>query len=154
MMGQRANGQGQFFYAFDLDKVVPADHLVREIAGILDLDWVHKELAPYYSHTGRPSIHPVLMIRMQPQREFCNTFPPTTDSCWTSRNVADVPIAAVSRCSKWARYSITSSAVASNEGGTIRPRSFAVLTFTIILNLVGVCTGRLPGSSPVKMRAT
>jgi transposase len=25
---------------------------------------VHKELAPYYSHTGRPSIDPVLMIRM------------------------------------------------------------------------------------------
>ena len=25
---------------------------------------MHKELAPYYSHTGRPSIDPVLMIRM------------------------------------------------------------------------------------------
>jgi len=64
MMGRRERGQGQFFYAFDLDKVVPADHLVREIDGVLDLDWVHKELAPYYSHTGRPSIDPVLMIRM------------------------------------------------------------------------------------------
>ena len=31
---------------------------------MLDLGWVHKELAPYYSHTGRPSIDPVLMIRM------------------------------------------------------------------------------------------
>ena len=31
---------------------------------MLDLDWVHKELAPYYSHTGRPSIDPMLMIRM------------------------------------------------------------------------------------------
>ena len=40
------------------------DHLVRQIDGVLDLDWVHKELAPYYSHTGRPSIDPVLMIRM------------------------------------------------------------------------------------------
>jgi transposase len=38
--------------------------LVRQIDDILDLDWVHKELAPYYSHTGRPSIDPVLMIRM------------------------------------------------------------------------------------------
>jgi transposase len=64
MMGRRERGQGQFFYAVDLDKVVPADHLVRQIDGILDLDWVHKELAPYYSHTGRPSIDPVLMIRM------------------------------------------------------------------------------------------
>ena len=64
MMGRRENGQGQFFYAFDLDKVVPPDHLVRQIGAVLDLGWVHKELAPYYSHTGRPSIDPVLMIRM------------------------------------------------------------------------------------------
>jgi transposase len=44
--------------------VVPPDHLVRQVEGVLDLSWVHKELAPYYSHTGRPSIDPVLMIRM------------------------------------------------------------------------------------------
>jgi transposase len=64
MMGRREGGQGQFFYSFDLDKVVPPDHLVRQIDGVLDLGWVHKELAPYYSHTGRPSIDPALMIRM------------------------------------------------------------------------------------------
>jgi transposase len=64
MMGRRKVGQGQFFYSFDLDKVVPSDHLVRQIDGILDLSWVHEELAPHYSHTGRPSIDPVLMIRM------------------------------------------------------------------------------------------
>src|SRR6187402_751433 len=64
MMGRREDGQGQFFYSFDLDKGVPPDHLVRQIDGLLDLSWVHKELAPYYSHTGRPSIDPVLMIRM------------------------------------------------------------------------------------------
>src|SRR5690242_10717708 len=64
MLGRQESGQGQFFYAFELDKVVPADHLVRQIDGLLDLSWVHKELAPFYSHTGRPSIDPVLMIRM------------------------------------------------------------------------------------------
>jgi hypothetical protein len=64
MMGRREGGQGQFFYSFDLDKVVLSDHLVRQIDGVLDLGWVHKELAAYYSHTGRPSIDPVLMIRM------------------------------------------------------------------------------------------
>jgi hypothetical protein len=37
MMGRREGGQGQFFYAFDLDKVVPADHLVRQIDGVIDL---------------------------------------------------------------------------------------------------------------------
>ena len=64
MMGRRENGQGQFFYSFDLDEVVPCDHLVRQIDRVLDLGWVHDEGAPYYSHTGRPSIDPVLRIRM------------------------------------------------------------------------------------------
>ena len=27
MMGRRKEGQGQFFYAFDLDKVVPPDQI-------------------------------------------------------------------------------------------------------------------------------
>ena len=64
MMGCQDTGQGQLFYSFDLDEVVPADHLVREIDRVLDLSWVRRELAPYYSAMGRPSIDPVLLIRM------------------------------------------------------------------------------------------
>jgi hypothetical protein len=64
MMGQLNRNQGQLFYSFCLEEVVPADHLVRDIAAVLDLDWVRTELAPYYSPLGRPSIDPVLMIRM------------------------------------------------------------------------------------------
>jgi hypothetical protein len=30
-------------------------HLVRQIADVLDLSWVHYELAPYYPKIGRPS---------------------------------------------------------------------------------------------------
>ena len=64
MMGRRKSEQGQLFYAFDLDAVVPEDHQVRRIAAVLDLSWVRGELAPHYSHTGRPSIDPELMVRM------------------------------------------------------------------------------------------
>src|SRR5436309_16090387 len=64
MMGRREDNQVQFLYSCNLDEVVPPDHLVRQIDGVLDLSWVHKELSPYYSQTGRPSIDPVLMIRM------------------------------------------------------------------------------------------
>ncbi len=63
-MGRRKSEQGQLFYAFDLEVVVPDDHQVRRIAAVLDLAWVRTELAPHYSHTGRPSIDPELMIRM------------------------------------------------------------------------------------------
>ena len=64
MMGRRNQDQGHLFYSFDLDAVVPDDHLVREIAAVLDLNWVYNELAPHYPAIGRPSIDPVLMIRM------------------------------------------------------------------------------------------
>src|SRR3979409_305463 len=64
MMGRLNPNQGQLFYSFCLAEVVPADHRVREIASVLDLSWVHAELAPHYSRIGRPSIDPVLMIRM------------------------------------------------------------------------------------------
>src|SRR5216117_3163484 len=64
MMGRLNHDQGQLFYSFSLEEAVPDDHLVREIAAVLDLAWVRVELAPYYSSTGRPSIDPELMIRM------------------------------------------------------------------------------------------
>ena len=64
MMGRLSHDQEQFFYSFCLGEAVPDDHPVREIAAVLDLSWVHSELASYYSRLGRPSIDPVLMIRM------------------------------------------------------------------------------------------
>jgi transposase len=65
MMGRRNGNQGHLFYEFRLDEAVPDDHLVRKIGAVLDLSWVHAELAPYYSRLGRPSIDPTLMIRMR-----------------------------------------------------------------------------------------
>jgi transposase len=64
MMGRLNHDQGQLYYSFRLDEAVPADHLVRKIAAVLDLSWVHSELGPYYPSIGRPSIDPELMIRM------------------------------------------------------------------------------------------
>ena len=63
-MGRLSRDQAQLFYSFRLDEVVPDDHLVRAIAAVLDLSWVYAELASYYPENGRPSIDPVLMIRM------------------------------------------------------------------------------------------
>jgi hypothetical protein len=38
---------------------VPDGHRVREIAAVLDLSWVHTELAPYYSPVDRSSCREV-----------------------------------------------------------------------------------------------
>ena len=64
MMGDPPKQQGQFLYNFNLDDLIPEDHLLRQIDQVLDLSTLREHLAPFYSHTGRPSIDPELMIRM------------------------------------------------------------------------------------------
>jgi transposase len=64
MMGRKRGGQKPLFYAFNLDDHVPADHLLRGIDRCLDLGELRRHLARFYSHTGRPSVDPELMVRM------------------------------------------------------------------------------------------
>ena len=64
MMGQRGGSQDRLFYSFNLDDHVPRNHLLRGIDRFFDLGELRHHLAPFYSHTGRPSIDPELMIRM------------------------------------------------------------------------------------------
>src|ERR1700710_2012763 len=63
MMG-RQDEPGRLFYRFNLERHIPADHLLRQIDAVLDLGEIRRSLAPYYAATGRPSIDPELMIRM------------------------------------------------------------------------------------------
>ena len=64
MMGSRQVDQESLFYEFSLDRHVPASHLLRSIDRFLDLSDLRRELAPFYSSTGRPSIDPELLLRM------------------------------------------------------------------------------------------
>ena len=64
MMGRQDDRQGQLLYHFDLNVLVPEDHLLRGVDRFLDFEELRAHLEPYYSHTGRPSIDPELMFRM------------------------------------------------------------------------------------------
>ena len=64
MMGHRQVEQAALFYEFSLERHVPADHLLRSIDRFVEFGELRRELAPFYSMTGRPSIDPELMIRM------------------------------------------------------------------------------------------
>lgn len=66
MMGRQTADQARLFYEFHLEDRVSAAHLLRRIdifaaAALADL---RQKLADHYSHTGRPSIDPELLIRM------------------------------------------------------------------------------------------
>ena len=64
MMGPKQEAQAALFYEFSLEDHVPQDHLLRSIDRFVDLSSIRTHLADFYSHTGRPSVDPELMIRM------------------------------------------------------------------------------------------
>ncbi len=64
MMGPKQEAQAALFYEFSLEDHIPQGHLLRSIDRLVDLDGIRAYLADFYSHTGRPSIDPELLIRM------------------------------------------------------------------------------------------
>ncbi|WP_299085831.1 transposase [uncultured Ruegeria sp.] len=62
MLGPRQEVQAALFYEFSLEDHVPQDHLLRSIDRFVDLGSIRSHLADFYSHTGRPSIDPELLI--------------------------------------------------------------------------------------------
>ncbi|MGA7066411.1 MAG: transposase, partial [Pseudolabrys sp.] len=64
MMGHRQVEQAALFYEFSLERHIPADHWLRSIDRFIELGGLRRELAPFYSNMGRPSIDPELMIRI------------------------------------------------------------------------------------------
>jgi len=66
MMGRQTGDQSQLFYLFNLERRIPAGHLLRQINPVVTriLVELRDKLAAFYSDIGRPSIDPELMIRM------------------------------------------------------------------------------------------
>src|SRR5436305_13928285 len=64
MMGERRVQQEALFYEFSLERHVPETHLLRHIDRFVELDGLRRQLVPFYSEMGRPSIDPELLIRM------------------------------------------------------------------------------------------
>lgn len=62
--GAKQEAQAALFYEFSLEDHVPQDHLLRSIDRFVDLSDIRQYLSEFYSHTGRPSIDPELLIRM------------------------------------------------------------------------------------------
>ena len=62
MMGKQS-GQLQMVI-LDIDSMIPEDHLLRRIKNCVNFDFIYEKAAPYYSHVGRKSIDPVVLIKM------------------------------------------------------------------------------------------
>lgn len=62
MMGKQS-GQIQMVI-LDIDSMIPGDHLLRRIKNCVNFDFIYEKAAPCYSHVGRRSIDPVILIKM------------------------------------------------------------------------------------------
>ncbi|MCI9139616.1 MAG: transposase [Lachnospiraceae bacterium] len=62
MMGKQS-GQIQMVI-LDIDSMIPEDHLLRRMKNSVNFDCIYEKAAPYYSHVGRKSIAPVVLIKM------------------------------------------------------------------------------------------
>ena len=58
MMGEGHVAQAGLFYEFSLETHVPTGHLLRLIDRFVELGGLRRDLAPFYSEIGRPSVDP------------------------------------------------------------------------------------------------
>lgn len=54
----------KLFYNISLAKFIGEDHFLMKLDEILSLEWIRQRTRSYYSHTGKPSIDPVVLIKM------------------------------------------------------------------------------------------
>ena len=63
MLG-RKEFRPKLFYHLSLEEYVPEDHLLRRVTAAVDLGFVPRLTARFYSHTGQPGIDPVVLFKM------------------------------------------------------------------------------------------
>jgi transposase len=63
MMGQR-QFETKLYYQLSLDRLVPEDHLLRRVTSAVDFSFVRPLCRPFYSHTGQPSVDPLVIFKM------------------------------------------------------------------------------------------
>ncbi len=54
----------RIYYNINLDSLVPEDHFLRRLEKLVSFDFVRDTTKDYYSHTGKPSIDPVVPVKM------------------------------------------------------------------------------------------
>jgi transposase len=65
MMGHQPSYQHKFFVkAFNLDKRIRPDHILRKIVGKIDFDFIYQEVKETYGANGNVSVPPPVILKM------------------------------------------------------------------------------------------
>jgi len=92
MMGHQPPYQHKFFVkAFNLDKRIRPDHILRKILGKIDFDFIYQEVKETYGANGNVSVPPPVILKMmlllvlynvRSERELMLTIPERLDWMW------------------------------------------------------------------------
>lgn len=91
MMGIHQKQGELWAKAVDLGRRIPADHLLRRLDKVLQLDFVRQEVAGLYGRRGNVSVDPVVLMRMmlllflddvRSERELMRLLPLRIDYLW------------------------------------------------------------------------
>lgn len=63
LLGENQRKEPMFYYV-RIEDMIPADHLLRLVDKHVSFNFVRERVKHLYSHTGRPSIDPEILIRM------------------------------------------------------------------------------------------
>ncbi len=63
MLGEKKRSE-PMFYHINVDALIPENHLLRLVDKYVDFRFVRENVKHLYSHTGRPSVDPEILLRM------------------------------------------------------------------------------------------
>jgi hypothetical protein len=65
MLGRKERCQLELFVTGSLRELIPDDHILARVDGVLDLSWLRDEVADLYcADNGRPGIDPEAAVRL------------------------------------------------------------------------------------------
>jgi transposase len=65
MLDRKRREQMELFVAGPLEKLIPEDHILRQVDRVLDLSWLREEVAGCYcADNGRPGLDPEVVVRL------------------------------------------------------------------------------------------
>lgn len=100
------------------------------------------------NHSGERLVLPDRIELFRRESDLMSSSPPRADIRQIDQHAREVPNPTTPG------HSITSSASASNEGGTMTPSVLAALRLTMNVNLAGCSIGRSAGLAPFKILST
>lgn len=63
-MMNRRDGVQQKMLCVTLESLMPEKHFLRDLDRLVNFDFVYEKVEALYSHTGRPSVDPVVIVKM------------------------------------------------------------------------------------------